>query len=76
MSTFFALLFTNGVLSAVSADLLISALVFLLFVYYEGQQQKLKRLWLYPIATFGIGLSFALPHFLYSHHQAQEAEHD
>lgn len=72
---FFRLLFANPVAGAVSADLLISALVFVLFVFIEGNRLGMKRLWLYPVITFGVGLSFALPVFLYFRTHAQEVGH-
>ncbi len=72
---FFRSLFANPVSGAVSADLLISALVFVLFVFIEGSRLGMKRLWLYPVITFGVGLSFGLPMFLYFRTQAQEESH-
>ncbi len=72
---FFRSLFANPVSGAVSADLLISALVFFLFVFSEGTRLGMKRLWLYPVITLGIGLSFGLPVFLYFRARAQEVGH-
>ncbi len=74
-SLFFSLLFANAVSSAVSADLLLSALVFWLFVSHEGRCIGMQWLWVYPVAAIGIGLSFALPLFLYARHLAQEVKH-
>lgn len=62
---FFSSIFANAVAGAVAADLLISALVFCLFLFLEGKRLGMGRLWLYPVATFGVGLSFGLPLFLY-----------
>ncbi|NIR92604.1 MAG: DUF2834 domain-containing protein, partial [Gammaproteobacteria bacterium] len=56
VSLFFRSLFANPVAGAVSADLLISALVFFLFVYCEGRRLMMRRLWVYPVITLGIGL--------------------
>ena len=74
-SLFFSSLFANAVASAVSADLLLSALVFWLFVSHEGRRVGMRWLWVYPIAAFAVGLSFALPLFLYSRHLALEVKH-
>ncbi|HEY0634554.1 MAG TPA: DUF2834 domain-containing protein [Gammaproteobacteria bacterium] len=62
---FFRHIFVNDVSSAVATDLLISALVFFLFVHLEGRRLAMGQLWLYPLFTLAIGLSFGLPLFLY-----------
>jgi hypothetical protein len=63
---FFASIFVNHVASAVAADLLVSALVFFIFVFIEGRRVGLNNLWLYIPATLFVGLSFGLPLFLYN----------
>jgi hypothetical protein len=50
--------------SAFNADLLISVLAALAFMAFEGQRLNMKNWWLFLPATL-IGLSFALPLFLY-----------
>ena len=62
---FFRSMFINPVSGAVAADLLISALIFFLFLFTEGRRLKMRRLWVYPLLTLGIGLSFGLPLFLH-----------
>jgi hypothetical protein len=62
---FFISIFANKVASSVAADLLISALVFFIFVYVEGRRLRMKRLWVFVPATLCVGLSFGLPLFLY-----------
>ena len=59
--------FTNYAASAFATDLLISALVFLCFTFFELKRLGLSRsrLIIYIAATFGIGLSCSLPLFLY-----------
>ena len=59
--------FTNYAAAAFGTDLLISALVFLCFSFFELKQLGLSRsrLIIYITATFGIGLSCGLPLFLY-----------
>ncbi|HEY0721982.1 MAG TPA: DUF2834 domain-containing protein [Gammaproteobacteria bacterium] len=71
---FFSSMFVNDVASAVAADLLLSAVVFSLFVCVEGRRFAMKRLWLYPLLTFAIGLSFGLPLFLYARERASERQ--
>lgn len=59
--------FANNVATAVSNDLLISAFAFFCFAWVELKRLKVSRLWMlaYIGLTFGIGLSCALPFFLY-----------
>jgi hypothetical protein len=65
VSLFFLSIFANQVSGAVAADLLISAFIFFLFVYLEGRRLGMQRLWIYPVLTLGVGLSFGMPLFLY-----------
>ncbi len=71
---FFSALFVNAVAGAVSADLLISALVYILFVHLEGRRLGMTRLWRYPLLALLVGLSFSLPLFLAARAR-QEASH-
>ncbi len=71
---FLSSIFVNAVAGAVAADLLIAALAFCLFLYLEGKRLGMQRLWLYPLATFSVGLSFGLPLFLYCREKAGVSE--
>lgn len=62
---FFSSIFANKVASSVATDLLISALVFFTFVFFEGKRLNMKHLWVFIPATLFVGLSFGLPLFLY-----------
>lgn len=59
--------FANYATAAFGTDLVISALVFLCFAFFELKRLGLSRsrLLIYIIATVGIGLSCGLPLFLY-----------
>jgi hypothetical protein len=46
-------------------DLLISSVVFWSFLFYEGRRLRMKNLWVYVAANLLVGLSLALPLFLY-----------
>jgi len=46
-------------------DVIISALVLWLFVFREGRRLGMRRLWIYVAATLTVGVSLALPLFLY-----------
>jgi hypothetical protein len=66
--------FANNISSAIDNDLLISASVFFCFAWMELKRLKISRLWMlvYVGLTFGIGLSCALPFFLYRREQILE----
>ena len=53
ISTFFAV------------DLLLSSVVFVIYLRHEARRYSIKHRWLYLIALLTVGLSFALPLFLY-----------
>jgi hypothetical protein len=65
----------NNVATAVTADFLISSLVFLCFVWIELKRLGASWLWLllYTALTFIIGLSCSLPLFLYRREQMLES---
>ena len=64
---FFQNEYANYAAATSFSDLLISALVFLCFAFFELKRLGLSRsrLFIYVIATLGIGLSCGLPLFLY-----------
>lgn len=53
ISTFFAM------------DLLLSSVVFVIYLRHDARRYAIKHRWLYLIALCAVGLSFALPLFLY-----------
>lgn len=54
-------LFANGAAGGFSADLLISSLVFWVYLI----NRKVERTWVYMLVNLTIGLSCALPLYLY-----------
>lgn len=46
-------------------DLLVSAVVFFVFVRVEGKRLGMQKLWIPVLATCFVGLSFGLPLFLF-----------
>jgi hypothetical protein len=46
-------------------DLLVSAVVFLVFVVAEGRRLDIRPIWLPIAATFTVGVSLGFPLFLY-----------
>ncbi|MDJ0571645.1 MAG: DUF2834 domain-containing protein [Pleurocapsa sp. MO_192.B19] len=65
LQLFWTQLFANQISSFFALDLLISVVVFWIFVFREGTKLQMKFLWLYIVLDLLIGLSFALPLFLF-----------
>lgn len=61
----FELLFANPISIFFAADVIISALVLLVFIFSEGRRLEMTHLWVYVVCTFLVGVSLALPLFLY-----------
>ena len=64
-SLFFSQLFQNDVSAFFAMDVVISAIVLFVFVFVEGRRLGMKSLWIYVLATVLVGVSFALPLFLF-----------
>ena len=58
-------LFANNLVRGVAMDLTVSVIVFWVYVFAEANKLQMKNAWLYLLATLLVGLSFALPLFLY-----------
>ncbi|MBD1856970.1 MULTISPECIES: DUF2834 domain-containing protein [Leptolyngbya] len=71
---FFQRAFANHIAITVASDLSISAITFFCFAWIELKRLKIARSWIlvYVGLTFGIGLSCALPLFLYHREQILE----
>ena len=61
---FFEELFANRISGGFGMDIMISALVLGIFVFWEGSRLKMKNLWVYIVSTLGVGVSLGLPLFL------------
>ncbi|MDJ0519285.1 MAG: DUF2834 domain-containing protein [Okeania sp. SIO2F4] len=63
------LLFSEAISSRISTfawlDVLISAIVLFGFIFYEGNQKKIKYLFFPILGTLTVGVSFGLPLFLF-----------
>ena len=62
---FWSQLFANQISSDFAFDLFVSSVVFWIFVFREGTRLHLKFLWVYIVLNLVVGLSFALPLFLW-----------
>jgi hypothetical protein len=58
-------LFANPVSSFFATDVIVSALVLLVFVTIEGRRLGMRHRWLSVVALLTVGVSLALPLFLY-----------
>ena len=67
-------LFANNLLRGVAMDLTVSVIVFWVYVFAEANKLQMKNSWLYVLATLLVGLSFALPLFLYFRERTLETK--
>jgi hypothetical protein len=58
-------LLANDISTFFAVDLVISALVFLVWSYREAQRVGMRHWWSFPVATLLVGPSFSFPLFLY-----------
>ena len=63
----------SKILSGTAMDLLVSVIVFWFFMFTEARKLDMKNAWVYLLATFLVGLSFAFPLFLYFREQKLES---
>ena len=58
-------LFANNISTFFALDLVISIIVFWVYLIAEANKLQMRNWWLYMFASLTVGLSFALPLFLY-----------
>src|ERR1044071_6990941 len=63
----------NPVSIAFTVDLVLAIVVFWFYLFAEANKLQMKNAWLYVLASLTIGLSFALPLFLYFRERQLEA---
>jgi hypothetical protein len=63
---FFKQLFANQVSAFFGLDVIVSSIVVWLFVFSEGRRRGMKNLWLYVVCNLAVGVSLALPLFLFA----------
>ena len=64
-SSALSLAWGNPIAAATLTDFMIACLVFWPFVYVESKKLGIRYWWLFVLTNIFIGLSFALPAFLY-----------
>lgn len=62
----------NPIARMLTADVLISSLVFWVFAYQESRRREIPYWWVTIIANLAVGLSLGLPLFLYLREGAAE----
>lgn len=62
---FMGSLFANGAAAGFSIDVILSIVVFFVWVYHDARTHQVKRGWWVIPSTFTVGLSLALPLYLY-----------
>lgn len=65
-------LFVNGAAGGITADLLISSVVFWILLAVEGRRVGIGHRWVLVVINLAIGLSCALPLFLWARERALE----
>lgn len=65
MPLFFRQLFQTPVSGFFGMDVIVSSFVLWLFVFSEGRRCGMKNLWLYVVCNLAVGVSLALPLFLF-----------
>lgn len=65
LTRFIEQLFANNPASGFTADILISSFVFWLWAWYDATQRDIKRWWIIIPANLLVGLSLALPLYLF-----------
>ena len=63
---FIPALFVNGAAAGFTTDLLISSLVFWIFLFADVRQSGVARPWLFVVINLAIGLSCAFPLYLWA----------
>ncbi len=74
MPLFFKQLFENNVSAFFGMDVIVSSVVLWLFVFSEGRRRGMSNLWLYVICNLAVGVSLALPLFLFFRERKLNAE--
>ncbi|HKR60228.1 MAG TPA: DUF2834 domain-containing protein, partial [Pyrinomonadaceae bacterium] len=62
---FFQQLFQNNISSFFGVDVIVSSFALWVFVFSDGRRRQMRRLWVYVICNLLIGVSLALPLFLF-----------
>jgi|SRR6185436_3830697 len=62
-------LFQNNVSAFFGIDVIVTSVVLWLFIFSEGRRRGMKKLWVYVVCNLAVGVSLALPLFLFFREQ-------
>lgn len=62
----------NNVSKQLLADVLVASVIFFIWMFGEGRRLGVRNLWLYPIITYSVAFSVAVPLFFYAREVAKE----
>ncbi len=68
---FISALFVNGAASGFSADLLLASFIFWLFMFHQVKESNGPKPYIFIVLNLAIGLSCALPAYLYAREKPQ-----
>ena len=71
---FVSALFVNGAAAGFSADVLLTSLIFWLFMFQQLKKSNSPKPFLFIFLNLTIGLSCALPAYLYACEKSQESK--
>jgi len=74
VNLFFRQLFQNHISAFFGLDVIVSSFALWLFVFSEGRRSGMKRLWVYLVCNLAVGVSLALPLFLFFRERRRQAE--
>ena len=70
----FRQLFETNAAAFFGLDVIVSSVALWLFVFTEGPRRRMKNLWLYVVCNLAVGVSLALPLFLFFRERTLKAE--
>jgi Terpene cyclase DEP1 len=70
----FRQLFETNAAAFFGLDVIVSSVALWLFVFSEGRRRRMKNLWLYVLCNLAVGVSLALPLFLFFRERALKSE--
>src|SRR5918993_6093331 len=70
----FRQLFQTNASAFFGLDVIVSSVVLWVFVFSEGRRRRMGNLWLYVVCNLAVGVSLALPLFLFFRERRLDAE--
>lgn len=63
-------IFANQMSTGIALDALLAAVVVIIWILFEQKRNPIKYIWVPIVGMFAVGLSFALPFYLYLRERA------